>query len=331
MLEVIIKLLKNKIVILSAIVLLILLGILIIGTSERPTYDDRDRIHRGFVANGAAYAITNNEKYPVLKSFGSTPENIDLPGGYDALWSKSRNQLYYSDGRKLYSWDLNSGSREVVWKYTGKIYLKHFLSAEYITDDYLVVRAARGVSGFGFSYSFYMVDLNTGEVSELMGEEAGGVRIIADDSEHLYYTPGHSYIGKFNISTREYETICTLTGGGSISEGAVIASQLYFIYNSDTLCRIPASGGEAERLDLRPVDFELPEVMHSFAWDGEIFVILFASTGEKQTNLVAVLNPDTLELEKVEGQPEEVFEAKKILLDDGDYYIFSAFNLYKEK
>jgi len=53
------------------------------------------------------------------------------------------------------------------------------------------------------------------------------------------------------------------------------------------------------------------------------------SESESPSNMVAILNLDTLELKRVEEQPEGISEARITFLYDGAYYIFLAKNLLK--
>ena len=318
------KLRKSKIIVIPALILLVMVALLIAGTYEKPSYDGIDHIRRVIVANGTAYAVTNSEKFPVLKSFTNPPEYVKIPEGFDVLWSEGQSRLYYGDGRKIISFNFADGSREVVWKYKDRPLEKHWLTAEYIMDDYLIVSVARGARGY--SVALYMLDLNTGEASKLKDWWEGGKDFFGHDEEYLYYTSGR-YIGRFSLSAHEFETLAEESGRNAM----LIGDYIYYVPSTydPELCRMPKSGGNPERKRLG--GYELGAKLIDFAWDGETAAALLEYKNDKGISYkVETLNLNSLEIMgEAAEQPVGLLSPHGLILDDGYYYAYSSTELYK--
>lgn len=212
-----------------------------------------------FVYEGKTYFVETTVKnytkaLRILRQADDEANYMFLPGE-SALWSDTAERFVYRDGKKLKACDITGKNAKTLYSASG---FRIFPVPLMTLDRYVVVKNAyrRNNAGIQSVGNFFLIDLTNGSVleTEISAELGRGLTSLCIEDGFLYYSTGSisgttSEICRCCLETGEYEILATISGADSVAQGCVIEGYLYFRASGKGFYRIPAAGGEVEKLD----------------------------------------------------------------------------------
>lgn len=295
-----------------------------------------------FTTDGNVYALRDDGKHTYISTeFSDEPVCYQLPGDSDAVWHAPSGRLYYGDGCGIYSCDLTGNDRMLLWELPDGT-RKDYARVEAIFDDWIFICV-----GYGNTYRYFALNLNTGEDQAILGVSLAGTPAIRDslDTSTSYtglpevlclYGDTLLYLQKnrtdtisvwsASLSSGEITQLGSFSSNGNPGScgGFVREDTLYFNNsNYSFIYSVPLSGGEVAFI---PLDTEQADGMTLLTQlrevDGTVYVLMRDGTTYHNA-MLCELDIDSKALRAVDEEKRTLPEAEGFWIDKDQYFIFS--------
>lgn len=182
-----------------------------------------------------------------------------LPGGDDIKWSETQRCFYYSDGKKIYSCDINGKNKTQVWKAPegNRVWVS------LITDKWILVQVGYGSPNDYYMWSFYVIDPVSLESKQIVPDFTlpTAREFTAGQRDKLYYTTRDGAAGIVDAATGEDTPFPSTNGARDV----IFAGQEIIFKDSQYIYRITSSGNHEQLIKIDNILF--------MEWNGKNLIL----------------------------------------------------------